>query len=198
MTFTIVQEFNDLHRAVPQVTDPTRDWLTYIMSRPHAECWKTLFDIAPQLNDLELARIVPTLFLVIAERKRKYLEPLFKRLKSAHAAIKFFMFHPADYAVFNGLPDPFTVYRGCAELESGLSWTLSPGVAQRFADIEQVEGDPAIGIRRRKLRVGRVIERRVKKSEVLFFTDRFKQQEAVMSEPTPGGWDAFVESGSLD
>jgi hypothetical protein len=56
---------------------------------------------------------------------------------------------------FDALPDVFTVYRGSQYAESriGLSWSLNRDVAEMFAALDH------------KLLKGKVIERRVKKSE---------------------------------
>jgi hypothetical protein len=62
---------------------------------------------------------------------------------------------PADRTFFNSLSDEFTVYRGIQNSSpNGISWTTSREVAEGFVCINP------------RLPVGRVVEKRIKKSQV--------------------------------
>ena len=84
-----------------------------------------------------------------------------------------------DRAAFNRLPNTFTVYRGGGEATvlGGLSWTLSPAVAARFAQY-------ACGIRRNLFGMGQtnpaVVEAVVNKDQCLGLKLDRQEEEVVV------------------
>jgi hypothetical protein len=78
-----------------------------------------------------------------------------------------------DRAVFNALPERFTVYRGCNHLnEGGFSWTLKREVAEWF-----VGYNAKFDLVKSKLVEARVIERVVKKSDCIAYFGERKEEE---------------------
>lgn len=75
-----------------------------------------------------------------------------------------------DRKTFDAMPDEFTVYRGCTERNAGgMSWTLNREKAEWFANRLLQPGDKC-----------KVLDAKVKKEHVLFYTNARGEQEIVL------------------
>ena len=76
---------------------------------------------------------------------------------------------PRERKKFDELPDQFTVYRGFqGNCRKGISWTLNIEIAEMCSNLNE------------KLPKGKVIERRVRKSEIFALIDSDEQEIIIL------------------
>lgn len=92
--------------------------------------------------------------------------PLFRELMSSKRRERYYFSTPEDAAKLRSLHDHFLVYRATNnELDGGLSWTLSKGYAERYADMYGKS---------------KIIKREVDKKEVFAYIQRNNEEEIII------------------
>jgi hypothetical protein len=116
---------------------------------------------------------------IFAERRR-----ISKLTKLIRPEFQGRLFKVADRRRFESLPDRFTIYRGSKDWNiAGLSWTLDLDTAVRFATHHQEDGMPCW---LPPEMIGRVMERTIRKSQVLFYTNDRLEDEIVLRRSAKG------------
>lgn len=75
-----------------------------------------------------------------------------------------------EMKAFAELPDEFLVYRGYTKNQNGCSYSLSELTAMEYATIDDIPG-------------GKIIKRRIKKSDAFAYIDRGGESEIIVVEP---------------
>lgn len=143
--------------------------ITSIILRCHKPYWVTLASHMRRLitDEREWGTLVKYVWI---NTEFPHQTPTEELLALFEGVRKDFLMEELDYADYEKLPEEMTVYRGLQGPKAkvrGLSWTLDPAVASWFAQ--------------RFNKAGRVFEARIRKKDVLFFTDACGEKEVVLN-----------------
>jgi hypothetical protein len=155
----------------------TRNWVPLILFTQRHFRIHEFSKIESQLTDSEFWDLVNDIWTdaeIIWRNNLRWLMVLLSRSSTRHLFMK-----PEDRAVFESLPDSFTIYRGYQPRKNrdGFSWTLSKEVAEKLSN--NGKGTNLFDLRV-QLTGGKVRQKIVTKSEVFALTNERDEQEIIL------------------
>ncbi len=133
---------------------------------------KTFMEYAENFTDKEYWKNLKDAYIIQNYKKISY--KTLKELFASKRKYRSYLMNKEEIGFLKGLPNEITIYRGGSLTEEkskkyGLSWTLNRTIAQNFASTK--------GIRNNKKMM--VIEKRIKKSEIIAYF-RERQEEEII------------------
>jgi hypothetical protein len=152
----------------------TRSWADVIFLHERPYRFEALTLIEPRIDDDDLARLLVWTYVDSENlwQASRQLPRLLRRAQGRHEALM----SPDDRAAYDALPGEFTVYRGAGlHNRSSYSWTLSRARAGFFARrAALLDDDETAAV---------ILEGRVERRSVVFFTNRRGEAEVVVRTP---------------